>query len=591
MAALMPQGKQQYFTAGGIPLVGGKVYTYAAGTTTPLATYTTAAASTPNANPVILDSRGEASIFFSAANYKIVVKDSLDSTIWTQDNLPGDQAATIVANLAASTGSSLVGHIPSGTGAVATTVQGKLREGVSVRDFGAVGDDTTDDYAAFLLAYTHAVSSGLTLVIPGGTYKLGTSWVISNSNVRIIPDGLVTLHFTNSGRALQLDGGAVSGSLDGVVFGGDTPIKVKGNASTTDVVFIRSVHHSNVNIDVKDGITACRVNFAVCTQLRVECSVNTGAFALQPTYGMWLDQRGVGEYVAACDIYPIIEGVSDAGIYGNYVQFTNFWGGTSEANDRGIAFSANCFENNVYGIDLEANTSKDISDSGNNNSYHGVRAGSNSATNNVVLEATCNGASFYGGYQRGVNVQSGATSNSFYGVAFASAIGMFGTVNSTTIAARIGCTLVNASAVVTGKYPDMVGEYGVSWTPAFASAGGGAQGAVTNADGHYSVVGKHCYVHGFMSIAKGTLGAGAVSVAGFPFGSSNQTNYYQYIPVGEFENIALGAGYTQLFLRIAPNSTVGTLIKTGASVVSALVNVADFPATMGLRFSGMYEIA
>ncbi|MCH9839309.1 hypothetical protein K0U83_26845, partial [bacterium] len=127
MAALMPQGKQQYFTAGGIPLVGGKVYTYAAGTTTPLATYTTAAAGTPNANPVILDSRGEASIFFSAANYKIVVKDSLDSTIWTQDNLAGDAAASVLANLALSTGSSLIGHIASGTGAVATTVQAKLR--------------------------------------------------------------------------------------------------------------------------------------------------------------------------------------------------------------------------------------------------------------------------------------------------------------------------------------------------------------------------------------------------------------------------------------------------------------------------------
>ena len=131
MAALMPQGKQQYFTAGGIPLVGGKVYTYAAGTTTPLATYTTAAASTPNANPVILDSRGEASIFFSAANYKIVVKDSLDSTIWTQDNLPGDQAATILANLAASSGSSLVGHIASVSGAVATTLAQVAEEELS----------------------------------------------------------------------------------------------------------------------------------------------------------------------------------------------------------------------------------------------------------------------------------------------------------------------------------------------------------------------------------------------------------------------------------------------------------------------------
>ena len=201
MAALMPQGKQQYFTAGGIPLVGGKVYTYAAGTTTPLATYTTSAASTPNANPVILDSRGEASIFFSAANYKIVVKDSLDSTIWTQDNLPGDQAATILANLAASTGSSLVGHIASGSGAVATTVQAKLREFVSPEGYGAVGDSVANDRAAFAAAF--AASDSVRLVA-GKTYWLGN--VTSNSAV---------FSFTGSNKIIDFNGAKVTITTSG----------------------------------------------------------------------------------------------------------------------------------------------------------------------------------------------------------------------------------------------------------------------------------------------------------------------------------------------------------------------------------------
>ena len=86
MAILLPNGLQSYQATTGAPLSGGKVYTYAAGTNTPKATYTTAAESVANANPVILNARGEASIFWSGA-YKIVLTDASDVIIWTQDNI------------------------------------------------------------------------------------------------------------------------------------------------------------------------------------------------------------------------------------------------------------------------------------------------------------------------------------------------------------------------------------------------------------------------------------------------------------------------------------------------------------------------
>jgi hypothetical protein len=86
-ALLSPLPIMQFFTAAGVPLSGGKLYTYAAGTSTPLATYTDSTGNTANTNPVILNSRGEASVWISTSQYKYVLKDSTDTLIWTVDKI------------------------------------------------------------------------------------------------------------------------------------------------------------------------------------------------------------------------------------------------------------------------------------------------------------------------------------------------------------------------------------------------------------------------------------------------------------------------------------------------------------------------
>lgn len=88
MASLTPTPKQQFFDANGNPLVLGKVYTYAGGTTTPIATYVDQQGITANTNPIILDSRGMANIWLqSSVAYKFVVTDSNDVTQFTTDNI------------------------------------------------------------------------------------------------------------------------------------------------------------------------------------------------------------------------------------------------------------------------------------------------------------------------------------------------------------------------------------------------------------------------------------------------------------------------------------------------------------------------
>lgn len=84
---LSPVARQQFFDSSGIPLAGGLLYTYAAGTSTPLATYSDSGLVTPNANPIVLDSGGWATIYLSATSYKYLLKTSAGVTVWTQDNV------------------------------------------------------------------------------------------------------------------------------------------------------------------------------------------------------------------------------------------------------------------------------------------------------------------------------------------------------------------------------------------------------------------------------------------------------------------------------------------------------------------------
>ena len=98
----------QFFTSNGVPLTGGKLYTYAAGTTTPFTTYTSASGNTAHTTPIILDSAGRVpggEIWLSASPYKFVLKTSTDVLIATYDNISGLGAASYQVQNFTGTGS------------------------------------------------------------------------------------------------------------------------------------------------------------------------------------------------------------------------------------------------------------------------------------------------------------------------------------------------------------------------------------------------------------------------------------------------------------------------------------------------------
>lgn len=194
MTSLSPPPKLQFFADNGTPLAGGKLYSYAAGTTAPLATYSSSSLTTPNTNPIILDSRGEAGVWLGAQSYKLALYTPDNILIWTVDNIEPsatqqDLAAAVAsltaainaqaANLASTSdnaqGDALVGFRQSNsagflTGATGQTVSDKLRNVVSITDFGAVPDGVTAANTAFdAMAAVYGF-----VVFPTGDFLLNT---------------------------------------------------------------------------------------------------------------------------------------------------------------------------------------------------------------------------------------------------------------------------------------------------------------------------------------------------------------------------------------------------------------------------------
>lgn len=293
----------QFFDNNGQPLSGGKLYTYAAGTTTPQTCYTSSLGITPHSNPIILDSAGRVpggEIWLTdGLVYKFVLETSTSILIGTYDNIiginsnflnfaieeevqtatagqtvfnlttvnytPGTNSLSVyidgvnqyvgdsyqetdsdtvtftsglhvgaevkftaaipvttvslsasavsftgfngqtgnVQDLAGNDGSNWIGFEQAGANAVARSAQDKMRDFVSVKDFGAVGDGVADDTAAIQAAITYAATSALsvqytsfaaqssvTVCFPAGLYKVTSTITVPSTELNFLLSGM-----------------------------------------------------------------------------------------------------------------------------------------------------------------------------------------------------------------------------------------------------------------------------------------------------------------------------------------------------------------------------------------------------------------
>lgn len=193
---------------------GASIYVYQSGTTTPVSIYSDSGLTTPLANPYSVNAGAPVPEIFSStpvASLRVRVVSAGGDVISDDDPYDPPANAADLASTDSDKGAALIGWFADFPDAEGRALAEKLKDSVSVKDFGAKGDDAvTDDTDAF----NKALDAGAKWVMtPAGIYKTSDTLIIPN-NTSLVGQGMghgsngrtTIKHYGTAGAAVELQG-------------------------------------------------------------------------------------------------------------------------------------------------------------------------------------------------------------------------------------------------------------------------------------------------------------------------------------------------------------------------------------------------
>jgi hypothetical protein len=522
--------------------------------------------------------------------------------IWTVDNIGG--FATL-AQLAASGGSNLVGYLPAGTGAVATTVQAKLRESVSVFDFMTsaqvadvkAGTALIDVATAIGSAITAASSVGCTLLFPAGVYKI-TSTITWANNVKYKgvgyassnTKGSVLLFSVTGANASQINNPINSSTFAAIDFEGLT--------------FVHSALSSGYALLYDTGSTYLNIS---------KCKFNhTGA----GSFGVVFDQTEIST-IDRC----VFEALGDIGTGAN-IWLAN---GATPQNPTGAIYYTNriTITNNQINPALGGSLATGLLDSGGiqhtieDNNFNGggysikiVTGTGISIKRNEIEGATTYSIAFITAAQGATGIE---ISNNYLLSGTpqlymeAAAIDRI-TYSNNVIATPLGIACEQGlSAGVSGKiFATNNRQISLGSVPfnnylernadtvgTMTLAGSGTLGVQTYTSNvmTWRLIGDMCFFSAYINMsAKDAATAGNIQLRGLPYSLRASNSINTAITVAYMSNITLTASYTQVSGMISPGNNYIQLLQGGSAQAVAFLTAAGIDNTTQIMVSGMYPI-